>query len=180
LRHRECGKSDQAAKSQLKSDRTSCTSANANQMRLFLHTAAHWLKLTVREAIPEKHALAKAAFTTLRLALLKSARFRETTHRARIAFETACPHAELIRDVFDVFGLKRPKNAPRPPDRRGAYAAHQIHRPQPSWSSPSIAKNQLLRHIDDARLGFSALELSYSLDRSELCGLVGRLCRCES
>jgi hypothetical protein len=71
LRHRECGKSDQAAKSQLKSDRTSCTSANANQMRLFLHTAAHWLKLTVREAIPEKHALAKAAFTTLRLALLK-------------------------------------------------------------------------------------------------------------
>ena len=30
-------------KAQLKSDRTSCRSANANQMRLILHTAAYWL-----------------------------------------------------------------------------------------------------------------------------------------
>lgn len=30
-------------KSQLASDRTSCRSANANQMRLILHTAAYWL-----------------------------------------------------------------------------------------------------------------------------------------
>lgn len=30
-------------KSQLASDRTSCRSANANQMRLILHTAAFWL-----------------------------------------------------------------------------------------------------------------------------------------
>ena len=102
-------------KSQLKSDRTSCTSANANQMRLFLHTAAYWLMLTVREAIPEKHALAKAKFTTLRLALLKiGARFRETAHRVRVAFAAACPHAELIRDLFDVLGLKRPNKRPAP------------------------------------------------------------------
>jgi hypothetical protein len=84
-------------------------------MRLFLNTAAYWLMLTVREAIPEKHALAKAEFTTLRLALLKiGARFRETAHRVRIAFAAACPHAELIRDLFDVLDLKRPNKRPTP------------------------------------------------------------------
>ena len=35
-------------KSQLASDRTSCRSALANQVRLVLHTAAYWLMLTVR------------------------------------------------------------------------------------------------------------------------------------
>ena len=30
-------------KTQMKSDRTSCRCANANQMRLILHTAAYWL-----------------------------------------------------------------------------------------------------------------------------------------
>ena len=36
-------------KSQLASDRTSCRSPLANQMRLILHTAAYWLMRTVRE-----------------------------------------------------------------------------------------------------------------------------------
>ncbi len=35
-------------KTQLKSDRTSCSSACANQMRLILHTAAYWLLWEVR------------------------------------------------------------------------------------------------------------------------------------
>jgi hypothetical protein len=39
-------------KSQLKSDRTSCRCANANQMRLILHTAACWLMWSVRQALP--------------------------------------------------------------------------------------------------------------------------------
>src|SRR6266566_2658482 len=38
-------------KAQLASDRTSCRSPLANQMRLILHTAAYWLTLTVRDAI---------------------------------------------------------------------------------------------------------------------------------
>ena len=45
-------------KSQLSSDRTSCRSANANQMRLILHTAAYWLMWRVQQAIPKKAALA--------------------------------------------------------------------------------------------------------------------------
>ena len=39
-------------KSQLASDRTSCRSPLANQMRLILHTAAYWLMLTVRRRHP--------------------------------------------------------------------------------------------------------------------------------
>jgi len=87
-------------KSQLKSDRTSCRSPLANQMRLILHTAAYWLMLTVRDEIPKTHALSKAEFATIRLRLLKiGARIRETAHRVRIAFAAACPDAELFRDL---------------------------------------------------------------------------------
>jgi hypothetical protein len=87
-------------KAQLKSDRTSCRSPLANQMRLVLHTAAYWLMLTVRDAVPKTHALAKAEFATLRIRLLKiGARIRETAHRVRIAFAAACPDAPIVRDV---------------------------------------------------------------------------------
>ncbi|MHC2575418.1 hypothetical protein ACVI1J_002930 [Bradyrhizobium diazoefficiens] len=58
-------------KTQLASDRTSCRSALANQVRLLLHTAAYWLMLTVRDAIPKVRELAAAEFATLRLRLLK-------------------------------------------------------------------------------------------------------------
>jgi len=87
-------------KTQLASDRTSCRAATANQMRLVLHTAAYWLVLAVREAIPKTHALAKAEFTTLRFRLLKvAARFTETASRVRIAFASACPDAVLFRHL---------------------------------------------------------------------------------
>ena len=87
-------------KAQLKSDRTSCRSPLANQMRLILHTAAYWLMLTVRDAVPKSHALAKAEFATLRIKLLKiGARIREAAHRVRIAFAAACPDADLVRHI---------------------------------------------------------------------------------
>ena len=37
---------------QLASDRTSCQSPLANQFRLVLHTAAYWLMLALRDAVP--------------------------------------------------------------------------------------------------------------------------------
>jgi hypothetical protein len=87
-------------KSQLASDRTSCRSALANQVRLVLHTAAYWLMLTVRDAIPKPQALATAEFTTLRSRLLKiAARITETATRVRIAFAAACPEANLFRGI---------------------------------------------------------------------------------
>ena len=87
-------------KTQLASDRTSCRSALANQVRLVLHTAAYWLMLTVRDAIPNAQELATAEFATLRLRLLKiAARVVETASRIRLAFAAACPEADLFRSL---------------------------------------------------------------------------------
>jgi len=85
-------------KAQLASDRTSCHSATANQVRLMLHTAAFWLMHTVRAAIPEGHALAKAEFNTLRLRLLKlAARVVEHASRIRVHLPASCTEKALFR-----------------------------------------------------------------------------------
>lgn len=87
-------------KTQLASDRTSCRSPLANQVRLVLHTGAYWLMLALRDAIPKPQPLATAEFTTLRLRLIKiAARITETASRVRIAFATACPQAALFRGI---------------------------------------------------------------------------------
>jgi hypothetical protein len=87
-------------KTQLASDRTSCRSPLANQVRLVLHTGAYWLMLALRDAIPRPQPLATAEFTTLRLRLIKiAARITETASRVRIAFATACPQAALFRGI---------------------------------------------------------------------------------
>ena len=87
-------------KSQLASDRTSCRSPLANQMRLVLHTAAYWLMLELRDAIPKTHPLAVAEFATLREKLLKiGARIVETASRIKLALATACPQAGLFRGL---------------------------------------------------------------------------------
>jgi hypothetical protein len=87
-------------KSQLASDRTSCRSPLANQVRLVLHTAAYWLMLTLRDAIPRPQPLANAEFKTLRLRLIKiAARVIETATRVRIAFAASCPEAELFGGI---------------------------------------------------------------------------------
>ena len=91
-------------KAQLASDRTSCRSPLANQVRLVLHTAAYWLLLTLRDRIPTTHELAAAEFATLRLRLLKVAgRVIETASRVRLAFAAACPHAVLFRGLARSF-----------------------------------------------------------------------------
>ena len=85
-------------KSQLASDRTSCRSPLANQMRLILHTAAYWLMRTLRDAIPRSEALASGEFSTIRNRLLKIAvRVRETGSRIKLSFAANCPDARLFR-----------------------------------------------------------------------------------
>lgn len=87
-------------KTQLKSDRTSCRSANANQMRLILHTAAYWLMWKLRQAMPATATLKNAEFATIRARLVKvAARVLETASRVRIAFASTCPDAALYRDL---------------------------------------------------------------------------------
>jgi hypothetical protein len=87
-------------KAQLASDRTSCRSALANQVRLILHTSAYWLMWKVQDAMPAAAALKTCEFTTLRNRLLKiAARVIETATRIRIAFASACPDAALFRQL---------------------------------------------------------------------------------
>ena len=87
-------------KGQLASDRTSCQSPLANQVRLVLHTGAYWLMLALRDAIPRAAPLARAEFATLRLRLLKiGARVVEKVTRIRIHFTSACPNAALFRQL---------------------------------------------------------------------------------
>ena len=85
-------------KGQLASDRTSCLSPIANQLRLVLHTGAYWLMPTLRDAIPLAAPLARAKFATLRLRILKiGARVVEKASRIRIHFASACPDTVLFR-----------------------------------------------------------------------------------
>ena len=101
-------------KGQLASDRTSCQSPIANQFRLVLHTAAYWLMLALRDAVPRRMPLAWAEFATLRKNLLKiGARVVEKAARIRIHFASACPDAALFR-------LLAGRLAASGPDRRGA------------------------------------------------------------
>ncbi|MGD0110016.1 MAG: IS1380 family transposase [Rhodopila sp.] len=94
-------------KSQLASDRTSCRSPLANQMRLILHTAAYWLMLDVRNAIPRPQKLATGEFSTIRLRLLKIAvRIKETATRISLAFASNCPDAALFRGLVGALILR--------------------------------------------------------------------------
>jgi len=87
-------------KAQLSSDRMSCHSATANQVRLALHTAAFWLMHGVRAAIAQTDPLAKAEFATIRERLIKiGARVIEHLARIRIQLPTSCPEGALFRTV---------------------------------------------------------------------------------
>lgn len=96
-------------KAQLASDRTSCRDPKANQFRLILHTAAYWLMLTARAAMPKRSLLARAEFGTLRLRLIKiAARVVESATRIRLWLPTACPDAALFRHLAGRFAALGP------------------------------------------------------------------------
>src|SRR5271157_5730406 len=60
-------------KTHLAADRTSCTKATANQLRLFLHAGAYWLMWGLRVSMPKRSMWRVAQFDTLRLPLIKIA-----------------------------------------------------------------------------------------------------------
>jgi DDE family transposase len=82
-----------AHKLHLASDRTSCTSATANQFRLLIHTAAYWLLHTLRGLAPKTSFWHDAQFDTIRLALIKvAARVTEMKTRIKVALPSCYPH----------------------------------------------------------------------------------------
>jgi Transposase DDE domain group 1 len=87
-------------KAQLASDRMSCHSVTANQVRLVLHTAAFWLMHGVRAAISRSNPLAGCEFATIRTRLIKiGARVIEHIARIRVQLPTSCPEGALFRVV---------------------------------------------------------------------------------
>lgn len=84
-------------KNGLKSDRTSCHKKQANQFRLFMHSAAYVLLHWVRENMLKGSELANAQFDTIRLKLLKlGARVEVKKTLVRLHLPQACP----VQDVM--------------------------------------------------------------------------------
>ncbi len=84
-----------AHKLHLASDRTSCTSATANQFRLLIHTAAYWLLHTLRALAPKTSFWRDAQFDTIRFALIKvAARVTEMKTRIKVALPSCYPHQQ--------------------------------------------------------------------------------------
>ena len=80
-----------------KSDRTSCHRWEANQFRLFLHTAAYWLLHQLRRTAPRRSPWHTATFETLRRAFLKIAvRIEELNTRIKIALPSAYPYRNAL------------------------------------------------------------------------------------
>src|SRR3979490_820439 len=87
-------------KAQLASDRMSCHSATANQVRLALHPAAFWLVARGAARVPKTDPLARAEFATIRDRLIKiAARVIEHIARIRVQLPTSCPERALFRAV---------------------------------------------------------------------------------
>ena len=98
-----------AWKAHLAADRTSCTSAAANQLRLFLHAGAYWLMWTLRAALPRRSPWRRAQFDTLRLRLIKiAARVVEMKTRVTVHLPSACPAAPIMRLLLE----RLPRMAP--------------------------------------------------------------------
>ena len=85
-------------KTHLAADRTSCTKATANQLRLFLHAGAYWLMWGLRVSMPKRSMWRVAQFDTLRLRLIKiAARVVEMKTMIRVHLPTSCPAQDILR-----------------------------------------------------------------------------------
>lgn len=81
----------------LASDRTSCSSPTANQLRIILHTAAFLLLHQLRAAVPKRSLWRRRRFDTLRLGLVKVAAFiEEKRTRVILRLPEACPARQTL------------------------------------------------------------------------------------
>lgn len=93
----------------LKSDRTSCSDFFANQLRLFLHSAAYVLIHALKSNVLKHTEWAKASIATLRARLFKiGARVRQLKTRIKVELPAAFPLKELLTRSFQKFELLTP------------------------------------------------------------------------
>ena len=82
----------------LAADRTSCSRASANQLRLMLHTGAYWLLWSLRSLMPKRSSWRVAQFDTLRLRLVKLAtRVVALKTRLMLHLPSAYPDQAILR-----------------------------------------------------------------------------------
>jgi hypothetical protein len=94
--------------SYLKSDRTSCHRFEANQFRLFLHSAAYVLLDTLRREVLKGTPWAHATMETIQLRLFKlGARVHEFTDRIKISLPSSCPVAPVLRRSLTLLACVR-------------------------------------------------------------------------
>jgi len=87
-----------------KSDRTSCNKFSANQVRLFLHSAAYVLMHALRENVLKGTEFARAQFDTIRLHLLKiGAKVRELKTRIKLHLPSSFPHKDIMVKACAIF-----------------------------------------------------------------------------
>lgn len=80
-----------------RSDKTACHRWEANQFRLFLHTAAYWLLHALRRAMPRRSPWRGATFETIRRVFVKIAvRVEELKSRIKLAFPASYPQAAAL------------------------------------------------------------------------------------
>jgi hypothetical protein len=87
----------------LKSDRTSCTKFEANQFRVFLHSAAYVILHSLKTQILQYTPFRRASIQTIRLRVLKSgARIREWKTRITVELPSNFPLQDLLRRSFGI------------------------------------------------------------------------------
>src|SRR3989440_2178594 len=95
-------------KRSLKSDRTSWHRFEANQFRLFLHSAASVVLDTLRREVFKTTPWASATMETIQLRLLKvGARVQEFTDRIKISLPSSCPVAPVLRRSLTLLACVR-------------------------------------------------------------------------
>ena len=88
-------------KNHLLSDRTSCSRFEANQFRLFLHSAAYVLLHAFRRLHLKGSQWARAQFSTIRLKLIKiGARVRQLKTRIKIHLPTSFPYKQELQKIW--------------------------------------------------------------------------------
>jgi hypothetical protein len=97
-------------------DRTSCQTMRANQLRLWLSSAAYVLVQALRQFGLKETPLAQARCDTIRLKLLKiGAIVQVTVRRVWFSLAESCPYQALFAQVFEnlrCWLLPRPRPAP--------------------------------------------------------------------
>ena len=87
----------------LKSDRSSCSNFQANQFRLFLHSAAYVLIHTLQKEVLSSTGYANATMKTIQLKILKTAAWvREMKTKIKIELPRAFANIVAQKQAFDV------------------------------------------------------------------------------